>query len=362
MTTLREKYAERLWEFEKEFEWNETDEAVRSLAVIGELLDLMFSEKEAALAMTALRRIINLDSRREWDWTDLNKDQLDTDWRKRWEEIQGWEESSQPTFIDQLHDLNAFANFGILPIWNLAGDKRLETEFGAGVAARLAAAQDLPTYIESICAKVDKLASLLNGSGIGETTVTRDQARARLSLDRGEPISLHALALLSGVTVKRIQNAIYAKTGEAPTVGENGLISPEGCEQWLNGRDFQWSFWKQIVAIYPLGADWGDDIPFENSEPSRLVDDYIFVPVANDGSYFHPKLRRKGAEKGSEGGFTIGPKGGEEVVADFTAALDQLSKMETPRWRRPNADSGIWGIVSGQTWKRIRRVDLEQVS
>ena len=366
MATLRDTFDERMDEFMPEYTFTEQDEVVRSFALIGELLDLVFPRSEAALAMTALKRILAHGQGREWDWAKLKDDSVDTDWRTTWQNIDGWNDSSSPPFLDELHDLNAFANFGVIPIWSFAGSPSLETAEGASMAARLAKAEDVPSYVEGICAKIDKLVALLpqqDGPGhsmVGQTLTTRDQARARLALDQNQPITLHALAMLSGVTAKRIQNAIYAKTDEAPLVGKNGLVAPEACEPWLNARDFQWSIWKQVSALAPLTADWGTGIEFEASDPHRVVEDYIFVPVANDGSYFSPTLRRDG--KDTDGGFTIGPKGAEEVVAEFEEALAKLAKMETPRWRRPHAESGIRGIVSGQTWKRVRLADLEQVS
>jgi hypothetical protein len=366
MVTLRNIFDERMDEFMPAYSFTEQDEVVRSFAVIGELLDLAFPGPEAALVMTALKRIIAHGQGREWDWAKLNADDTDNNWRATWENIDGWNDSSSPPFLDELHDLNAFANFGVIPIWSFAGSPELKTEHGSNMAVRLNSAENVPVYIEGICSKIDRLAKLLarhDGPGhpvIGQTLSTRDQARARLALDQNEPISLHALALLSGVTTKRIQNAIYAKTDEAPLVGKNGLIAPEACEPWLNARDYQWSIWKQVSALGPLSKNWGEDTAFEESDPRRIFEDYIFVPVANDGSYFAPALRREG--KKTDGGFTIGPKGDEEVVADFDDALERLAKMETPRWRRPNPESGIWGIVSGQTWKRTRKADLEQVS
>ncbi|RYY86100.1 MAG: hypothetical protein EOO15_15360 [Chitinophagaceae bacterium] len=72
---------------------------------------------------------------------------------------------------------------------------------------------------------------------------------------------------------------------------------------------------------------------------------------------FVPSLRRDGRDH--SGGFTIGAKGSEHVVEDFDKALENLRSMETPRWRRPNAESGKWGIVTGQTWKRVRRSELQ---
>lgn len=370
MITLRDTFEQRLSEFQPEYTFTEQDDVIRSFAVIGQILDLVFPGREAALTMTALRRIIERTPKSEWSWAALDGQPVEDEWRKSWGEIDGWNDTSTPPFLDELHDLNAFANFGILPIWDFAGHPDLEHERGANIAARLKSATDVPTYVEGICAKIDRLEALLpaqDSSGhrsIGTTLSTRDQARARLALDQGQPISLHALALLSGVTPKRIQNAIYAKTDEAPLVGKNGLIAPEACEPWLNAREYQWSIWKQVSALGPLTSDWGKDVPFEESDANNLIEDYVFVPVANDGTYFHPGLFRDGEEREKAGtaGFTIGPKGAELIVADFDEAVALLAKMDTPRWRRPNDGSGLWGIVSGQSWKRVRKSDLERAA
>ncbi|TLP42179.1 hypothetical protein FDK21_20150 [Cohaesibacter sp. CAU 1516] len=73
----------------------------------------------------------------------------------------------------------------------------------------------------------------------------------------------------------------------------------------------------------------------------------IRVPVAADGSCFGPDLARNGH-------FTVGAKGEEKKYDSFEAALDALTKMDKPRWRRPNS-AGNWGIVSGNAWKSIER-------
>lgn len=370
MTSIKDIFDDRMNDFVPEYSFTEQDEVIRSFGLIGELLDLVFPDSEAALAMTALKRIVAHGRRGDWVWAELDGTPLDTDWRRTWSDIDGWNDTCSPPFLDELHDLNAFANFGIIPIWSFAGSDGLKTDAGTNLAERVkAASENVPAYIEGICAKIDRLEALLprEDAGhtiIGQTIYTRDQARARLALDQDQPISLHGLAMLSGVTPKRIQNAIYAKTDEAPLVGKNGMIAPEACEPWLNARDFHWSIWKQVSALSPLDADWGKNAPFEAAEASDQVDDFLFVPVANDGSYFHPGLYRGGDVREGEGkaGFSIGGKGDERIVEDFHEALSVLSKMETPRWRRPNHESQKWGIVTGQTWKRVRQGDLERAA
>jgi hypothetical protein len=70
------------------------------------------------------------------------------------------------------------------------------------------------------------------------------------------------------------------------------------------------------------------------------------VPVAADGTWFSPRLARNGV-------YTIGAKDEERRVTSYTQALDDLKRMRTPHWRRPNP-AGNWGIVAGVTWQSAR--------
>ncbi len=89
-----------------------------------------------------------------------------------------------------------------------------------------------------------------------------------------------------------------------------------------------------------------DEVAPEVPSPD-FSDDIVFVPVAEDGICFHPRLVRVGK-------FMVGAKGEEVQHSSFDDALAALQKMATPRWRRPN-EAGNWGIVSGRDWKRIER-------
>ena len=364
-TTLREAFEGRLTEFE-EADRREQDEAIRTLAVTGELLELLFDEAHARLGMTALRVIISHGNRPDWDWSVPAKADVGPNWREVWARLDGYNDSSCPAFFDELYDLNAFAYFGIVTTWGSAGLERLEEPVGArAVRDRLRALKDVPAWVESVCVKIDRLERLALRNEKGSTNLsdilwTRDTARARIKFDQGQPITVRDLAALSGVSIKRVQNAVYAKTDEAPVVDKSGLISPDACEPWLAARDYRPSIWKQVAALYPLKEGWGDDVIFEQIEPDAIVEDYVFVPVAYDGTMFIPALRREG--RTHEGGYTIGAKGAERNVGDYHAALEALGKMETPRWRRPNPESGNWGIVTGQSWRRVRLSDIEGVA
>jgi hypothetical protein len=79
------------------------------------------------------------------------------------------------------------------------------------------------------------------------------------------------------------------------------------------------------------------------------------VPIAADGSIFHPGLERRR-------GYQIGPKGKEIYVSTFEDALARLKIMEPkPYWRRPNVN-GIPGIVAGVGWRTIPEKELSRLA
>jgi hypothetical protein len=67
------------------------------------------------------------------------------------------------------------------------------------------------------------------------------------------------------------------------------------------------------------------------------------VPVSKDGSKFDSIICCRA------GGYTIGPKGNETKILDYSDALAALTSMSPPRWRRPNLN-GNWGLVTGISW------------
>lgn len=358
MITLKDVFHERLEQFRADYTFPEQDEAIRALAVTGELLSLMFQGNEAALAMTALRKIIGHGPNRAWKWAALDEVELDQNWRETWDHIDGWNDSSSPPFLDELHELNAFGNFGIFPTWAFAGKSDLAKDEAAELRNRLLALKDAQAWVAGVCAKIDLLEQIAPRDSDGKTLLdcllqTRDRARARMKLDLGGSLTIADVALLSGVSIKRVQNAIYAKTDEAPILDKAGQASPDSCEVWLSSRDYMPSIWKQVSQLYPLDAAWGESIPFEDAEQEKIISDFIFVPVATDGTMFTPDLRRTRAMH-----FVIGAKGNERTIGNYEEALAELYKMDVPRWRRPNPQSGNLGIVTGQTWKRVRKSEL----
>jgi hypothetical protein len=161
----------------------------------------------------------------------------------------------------------------------------------------------------------------------------------RWKLDAGEPINAAELALLSRKARQTINNKL-ARPQEI--IGSQPHIKAKDALDWLACQpDFYLSIWQE--------QDDSDTF----SDPEREMDDIAFVPVAKDGTFFHPGLRRDGV-------YLVDTEGAEQKIKDFDAALEILQKMYFPEWRRP-AEGGRWTRVRGLSWQRMQRVDLEAI-
>ncbi len=170
-------------------------------------------------------------------------------------------------------------------------------------------------------------------------------ARGRWALDHDKPIEAQALAKLGGVSWGRMRNMISGK--DAVFHAEGGMIPAHEALDWLAGRDdFYPSIWRTARPIW-------DDIVHENV---LQYEDPVFVPAARDGEVFHPGLQRGGQ-------YTVGPKGEEVRYERFEDALDALTRMTPPRWRRPGkGNSPSWSLVSGVEWKRSTMTELYEIA
>jgi hypothetical protein len=166
-------------------------------------------------------------------------------------------------------------------------------------------------------------------------------ASNRWALDNGRPIEAVALAEFGGVSEGRIRNMMSGANKAFSS--KDSQIPADEALKWLAGRPEFWtSIWRE------------QSLPQYAREPSAPFHQAAFVPVARDGSMFHPGLQRASS-------YTIGKKGTEVQVADFYGALAQLQRMPVPYWRRPNS-SGNWGIVAGVRWERVETADLKMPS
>ena len=216
-----------------------------------------------------------------------------------------------------LHDLAAYAEYGIV-----LHESEDPEELSAHMLSLLEHAEDLEARTPIQKWTLDPKNAL---------TRLVEVARNRWALDNDQPIEPVALAFFGGVTEGRIRNMMSGSN--RVFASESGRIPAKEARKWLAGRPEFWnSVWRE------------QSLPQYDTAPGAPVEMAIFVPVARDGSTFHPGLRR-----GSS--YTIGKKGEEEQIAKFGDALACLQKMPVPYWRRPNA-AGNWGIVAGVSWER----------
>jgi hypothetical protein len=152
----------------------------------------------------------------------------------------------------------------------------------------------------------------------------------RWALDHGEPIDPPALALFGGVSESRIRNLMAGADSIFNAVDKK--IPAQQALSWLAERDvYLDSIWREQTFSFKAVAEDALETP-------------LFVPVARDGSIFHP-----GLDKGA--GYKVGAKGEERVIKEFNEALVELQRMPTPYWRRPNR-RGKDGMVRGVDWRR----------
>lgn len=193
-------------------------------------------------------------------------------------------------------------------------------------------------WVDDLAERLDRFRRIVEPNPQGVIARIINLALSRHAIDTGKgEVDLQSLALLGGVTEGRIRNILSSGDGGLEKVGQR--VTAVSAAAWLKGRkEFFASIWQQPDEAAP-----------EAPSPD-FSDEVVFVPVAADGSYFHPGLARGGK-------FMIGAKGEEVQYSSFGEALSALQKMATPRWRRPN-EAGNWGIVSGRDWKRIERRQL----
>ena len=354
MTSVRDAFDARLDEFETDFCWNsEQDCVLRGFSATGEWVALLFGEPTAVRVMESIRHQLASP--------EFKGQPSEHDWRSEWlvaEQIEQW-----PDFFEDLRDLAAFAEFGIYRPWALAGKPGLTEE----QRARLAAGGDIAAWVRAVAAKIDTFLRMVGQAEHSGATPfdalvkTRDKALGRLRWDLGEGLSPQDLAALSGVSVKRVQNATYDKSSGGPVLDKQGRIEPDSARDWLLKKKFRFSLWQDIALAEPISEDWGRNI---EANPGVLVnddladaderaEDFVFVPVASDRTRFLPDARR-------EQGYQIGAKGSETYVQDYYQALEALARQPTPRWRRPN-EVGNWGIVSGVAWERLPRAEVDRL-
>jgi hypothetical protein len=265
-------------------------------------------------------------------------------WR---EALECWDEAAFGYFevgklIDSIH---VFAHYGII-------------RNPASVVGIVEASETIEAWIGSVERAIASIPPIwLEPDSTVHRTI--ECARGRLALDRGKSITVRQLAWLGRVGVKRIQNAMSAGTQDAPILDKLGNVTATSAIEWLKqSEEFQPSIWEQIATLDFSSGDWGRGVTIDPGPFAETLaeDDFVFVPVARDGSPFSP------AWCNTNNGYTIGPKGNEVHIADYWDALAHLTRMDPAKWRRfrdPDQRQGS-GLVSTHHWKRIPRRELQQ--
>lgn len=281
----------------------------------GQLLTDIVGPENANVGMAALVRQLGYRVEAPEDWAEVLKDDAFGD-------AFSWKLGA--TF----HNLNAYAYYGIA----LTG---------------ASAAQDREAYLKGEIAlagafmdKVPFAAWEIDPADAGRTLRL---ARGRFALDTGDLIEPWALAEFGGVSERRIRNMMAG--GERVFEPKDGGVPAAQALDWL----------KQRKQFRP--STWRDQNTFEDlatADRFELDEEMLFVPVAADGSTFHPGV-------GGEDGYTTGPTGKETTWPSFEEALTALQRSAEPIWRRPTP-RGLRTQARGVRWERTTRTALDRMA
>jgi hypothetical protein len=300
--------AKRRAEFEASFAGAEVRDWLNVIAATGDWLERLTQEPRLVDRMMA-----DLFETIAWSLPDESKE---APWRSWWEPyaIGEW---STVHGAAELEDLNAFAFYG-LPFASGA-DKGIDVyeqrvlKWQHIVNLRMRTV-DCPHLESTLCA-----------------------AEGRLCLDRGEDIDPEALALLAGLNLKSVRNAMSPRMGRLSA--RAGLIENRSAWEWLKDKPgFRTSIWQG-------GFDMAELLNHPSTESEVTLEDMVFVPSDGDGTAFDP-VRSRMPE-----GFVLGAAGRERVVTDFQSALEALNRMRTPCWRE-SLSNGRWILVTADRWVR----------
>lgn len=163
-------------------------------------------------------------------------------------------------------------------------------------------------------------------------------ARRAIDMSEGDgPVSVTGLAGLANISVKSLRNRISPSGGAVMRLRDDGTVAANEARTWLNTmKRFRPSLWPEMADE---GA-WHSPA----QEEAGTIQDVVFVPVAQDGSFFSVKNER-------DGSYFVGTPGQERKIETYDAALTALTHMSAPQWRR-QTPKGRWTSVRGISWER----------
>lgn len=164
-------------------------------------------------------------------------------------------------------------------------------------------------------------------------------ASARLKVDLGERLTMAEVALLANVKEATVVTNAHRK---------NFASVEEDNRRYAEARDVLPWLVKNGYRPTLKGGHATEPLPAERAAAGL---DLLFVPVANNGSWFGPQCR-------VDGRYVIGAGRAERRFEDYFTALSALVEMPTPRWR--TNDYGVRGMAYGVRFDRVSRVDVER--
>ena len=302
---IKFEFNNRLSMFQEGYTFEECDGLVRSLGFVGKLLTLAFDPVAAGRGMKALQYIITKQPTEEIEWSKLTQSDEQSAWEDDWKDLDAFNDTYWSDTMERAHNLNAFAYYGILPTWD-----------SKHVSPEMEEIADVTGYIRRTVEQLTKFTSLLpkehDSYGIDAIERTCLASDARLKIDSNDSVTVHELAALTGVTTKRLQNAIYAKSEDAPIPGKDGLISTESAQRWLRARDYLPSIWQEFVSgrcweVQSLAGAVHHDVGEVASK-----EEFLFVPEAKDGTIFGPTSCLRPGHSSESPHYTVGAKGVEQ--------------------------------------------------
>lgn len=289
------------------------DGIILAVDKMASLCGIIFGEDNASAGFTRMVAGIFKGHSQQEDWSTI----LDVNSSSIYSETPGGQ---------LLHDLTAYADYGIVlaTTRNLAQREKL---------------------LESQIKQVQGLLELLplQQWGLANERLTQliEKATARWKLDNAEPVNATELSVLSGRALQTIKNKLSGQYKEIR--GTQKRIEASEALAWLAAqKDFMMSIWRE--------QDDPEAVDFFDTGLGHV----FFLPVAKDGSVFHPRVKR-------DGKYLIDESGRERAIEDFDEALEVLQSMHFPQWRRPTRE-GQWTRVKGIEWRRYSKDELDAMT
>ena len=128
------------------------------------------------------------------------------------------------------------------------------------------------------------------------------------------------------------------------------VLGDDALDRGLSFRRVQWRKVHDVLVTQSVKASR------LIAEPSSIIEEPLFVPVARDGSWFSPTDQHK-----RDGQYYVSNGSDEETFNDYELALDFLTRAASPRWRYTDT-LGRWRSRTAIGWERKRRDEVMSVS